>query len=907
MKRFILGLIIFLAKILLKIRYRVSYKGFDTVKKELKGSKKGILFLANHPAVIVDPLITSIPLIENFQTRPLVIEYMYYNPAFHGVMKLIGALPIPNFSTSFNVIKVERAKKSMNEIHQALNKGESFLIYPSGTTKVTGREILGGAFAVANIIQENQDLHICCIRTEGLWGSAFSRALTNGDSVDLQSVFTKAFWTTLKNLIFFVPKRNITCTYELVDKTFPYKGAKNEINEYLENWFNRPYEDFPKKEEPIQLVSYSAYGIELPQIQPAKEESIDTSDLSKELQDDVLEKIALLSKRPKSEIKLSHKLSEDLGLDSLDMAELLAFLEERFDVSGIVPGDLTSVTRVLLVASHKFTRKEEKEPEWNLKSWNKKKKQKRLFLQEGKTIIEVFFKQCDDHLFRVVAADTVSGIWRYIGIKLAVILLSEKLPKLPGTRVGILMPATMITQVLILALQLAKKTPVMINWTTGAKHLSTVIDAAQIKSVITSWAFIDNLDNVDFSPIQNIVTILEEVKIEISLRKKLKGLFLALLPTNILKQFSSFDGLKDVKPQDEAVLLFTSGTESLPKGVPLTHYNILQDQRATIQCLSLYSDDILLSNLPPFHSFGFTVTGIMPILIGMKTVFYPNPTEAKRIAKGIGRWKPSILCSAPTFLKNILLAADQKSCASLRLIVSGAEKAPEELFHIIQDRCPQVTFAEGYGITECSPVLTVNADGSEGKGVGKAINGTFVQVVNPENHEESIPDGHTGLILVYGPQVFSGYLNKSITSPFVEKEGIFWYNTGDLGFLDNEKNLHLCGRLKRFIKIGGEMLSIGAVEDAIQKEFFQDTSSIPLFAVVSYSDEMSRPQLVLFSTKTLDLGLVNTKIRKQGLSNLVKISRIYQVEEIPMTATGKTAWRLLEQKLAYILEKEKGL
>jgi len=202
----------------------------------------------------------------------------------------------------------------------------------------------------------------------------------------------------------------------------------------------------------------------------------------------------------------------------------------------------------------------------------------------------------------------------------------------------------------------------------------------------------------------------------------------------------------------------------------------------------------------------------------------------------------------------------------------------------------------------------VNIEGDGGKGVGRAINGTFIQIVNPENHSESIADGNTGLILVYGPQVFSGYLNKSVASPFVEKDNVSWYNTGDLGFLDNEKNLHLCGRLKRFIKVGGEMLSIGAVEDAIQKEFFhEDTSPLPLFAVVSYSDEQSRPQLVLFSTKSLELGQVNTKIRKQGLSNLVKVSRICQIEEIPMTATGKTAWRLLEQKLAYILEQEKAL
>ena len=356
----------------------------------------------------------------------------------------------------------------------------------------------------------------------------------------------------------------------------------------------------------------------------------------------------------------------------------------------------------------------------------------------------------------------------------------------------------------------------------------------------------------------------------------------------------------------EAVILFTSGTEAMPKGVPLTHKNILSNQRSALSTLELFTEDRLLAMLPPFHSFGFVITGLLPLLSGIKVVYYPNPTDSKRLAKAIKKWGITILASAPTFVKNIFHTASKEQLSTLRLVVSGAEKAPLELFELVAKLAPQASLLEGYGITECSPVLSLNRDGNRDHGVGRPIPGVQFQVVHPEEYT-LLDQGQVGLVLAAGPNIFPGYLNLETKTPFINLFGTTWYQTGDLGRIDKEGNLILAGRLKRFVKVGGEMISLAAIEDALSEKVVEyiaktpiehhEQAEMPQIAVCAGKEDGARPKLVLFSTIPMEVLEVNQLLRQKGFSNLVKLDAVRHVEAIPVTATGKVSYRTLESMM----------
>ncbi len=881
MKRFFLRAALFVAALLLRFRYRITYKGLDDVKSLLNGKNSGCLFLPNHPAVVVDPLIVSLPLVRLFHIRPLIVEYMYYHPAFHWAVRMLNALAMPNFGSTFNALKLKRAERALKTISHGLKEGDRFLIYPAGTTKFQAKEVVGGAFGVHQLVSENPDVTVVLVRITGLWGSSFSRATTLGETPNSKEIIKKNLWTVLKNLFFFVPKRNVLVEFEVAPNDFPKNADKQEFNRYLEAWYNKP---FGPEGEPLSLVSYAFWKEELLEIKKAPVEKVDLSSISDEVKKQIVEKVASLAKVPVSQVLPDLKLIEHLGLDSLDHAELISFLEEQFNVTGIAPQNLTTVGRLFLVASGGFQTEESIDHRYNMKGWNKKRAHTPLELAEGATIPEVFMNACNDHLDEVACADPLSGPMSYYKCKRGVLLLAKRLKELEGEKIGILLPASNISYILVIACQLAGKIPVMINWTVGGKHLDTVVTVSGIKVVLSSWTFLDALENTDISSLEPLLVVLEELKADISLLDLMKASIQAFGKTSVPAQ----------DPDSTAVILFTSGTESMPKGVPLTHRNILFDLRSSLKTVTLYQDDTLLAMLPPFHSFGFSVTGLLPLLSRLKVVYYPNPTDSKRLAKAIERWKSTVLCSAPTFLKNILQFAKGADTSSLRMLISGAEKAPEELMSMLSKVCPQALFVEGYGITECSPVISANVSGDRKKGVGKAVEGVELKIVDPEHLDKDKKVFETGLILVSGPNVFSGYLNKGIHDPFIQRDGKCWYQTGDLGMLDNEQNLILSGRLKRFIKIGGEMISLTAVEEILS---LQLDSSLDKFAVMTDGDLLGKVSLVLFTTHKLEAQEINQILRKGGCSNLVKIDRVINLKEIPQTATGKIAYRELDKLL----------
>jgi long-chain-fatty-acid--[acyl-carrier-protein] ligase len=434
---------------------------------------------------------------------------------------------------------------------------------------------------------------------------------------------------------------------------------------------------------------------------------------------------------------------------------------------------------------------------------------------------------------------------------------------------------------------MAGKLPVMLNWTTGPGNLAHAAKVMGLTHVMTSRRFIDRL----------ALTI--EGTEYIYLEDLRKGISKAEMMTTFLSThlFGVNMGrdLPHPSPDDPAVVLFTSGSEKAPKAVPLTHRNILSNITSGLAALKPTRKDSLLAILPPFHSFGLTTTMLLPLLTGYKVVHHADPTDAAGLARKIRAYRPSSLYLTPTFLTYILDRAAEGDLESLVTVVTGAEKTPAALFRKMAEKAPAATLYEGYGITECSPIVSMNAPGASKKGtIGRPIPGVKIKVVDYESHAPLSP-GTMGMLLVSAPSVFPGYLAYEGDSPFLEMEGTRWYITGDMGCLDEEGFIHFSGRLKRFLKAGGEMISLPALEEPLAQKY-PPTQEGPRMAVEGVEHEGGRT-IVLFSTEEITVRVANELLAEKGLKGILRIDRVERVDSIPLLGTGKTDYKVLRKRI----------
>lgn len=888
-----------LLRLTLLFRYRITYKGLENLTPENLNRKGGILFLPNHPTVLIDPIIVTMGVWRKFPIRPMVVEYMYYKPFVNKLLKLVDGLPVPSFSEGNNSLKRKKNETMMKTVIDDLRKGDNFLIYPGGGLKQTALEVIGANSAVHRLVQEVPEANVVLVRIKGLWGSSFSRAFT-GKTPAMVATVVHGLKAILKNFLFFIPKREVIVEFVPAPADFPYKSSRLEFNRYLENWYNLPDGLSDQKiGDSLMLISYSRFKEEIPELfkpKTLKEEKIKLDKIPQAVKDKVTAEIARIANTEPSKITPELDLGANLGLDSLDIAELHAFLNSQYDVSGFPIQELTTVGKTFAIAARQLTFEEgvEEADALNLKQWFKQLPYERCTLAEGKTIPEIFLNNCDRMGSRVACADLRSGVLTYSQLKMRTLLLADYMRTLPGDYVGILLPASVPAYICVLACQLAGKIPLMVNWTIGPRHLESVVQLANPQVILSSWAFIDRLDNVDFNGIDDKMVMLEDARRDFGLKAKLKALFWSKRSTSaILKHFNIDKKTKD----DIAALLFTSGTENMPKGVPLSHENILSNHRDSLNLVELNSNDCMFGFLPPFHAFGLNLCGLLPLLSGIKVCFSPDPTNGKQLMDNLVRWGVTAFCSAPTFVKNMLKAAKKEQLEKLRLCLTGAEKTPPELVSMMESFGKKEILSEGYGITECGPVLTLNVPGQPIVGVGKPLPSVKLLVVDQETYTP-LPIGERGMILAKGPNVFAGYLNPSQKSPFVQIDGENWYITGDLGFLDQENHLTISGRKKRFIKIGGEMISLTAIENAIlemahTKNLLVDTEG-PAVAVSAKEEDGEKAKIYLFTRFPTTLEEINEQLKSSGFSNLVKVSSVVEMDEIPIMGTGKVNYRLLE-------------
>jgi long-chain-fatty-acid--[acyl-carrier-protein] ligase len=511
---------------------------------------------------------------------------------------------------------------------------------------------------------------------------------------------------------------------------------------------------------------------------------------------------------------------------------------------------------------------------------------RRPAVPDGDTIPEVFLKQAASGPSRPSLADQSGGVRRYRDIVLGILALKPEIEKLEGDYLGLMFPASAGVGVLYLATLFAGKTPVMLNWTVGERNLAHALDLLGIRHVLTADALLRKLkeQGVALEAVADRFLTVETLAPRISKMAKLSALLQSRL---------SWRALRRAKVPATAVVLFTSGSESLPKAVPLTHGNLLGNLRDVMSVVSLTPAERLLAFLPPFHSFGLTGNLLLPLLSGVPAAFHPNPTEGAALAKMAEAYRASILMGTPTFLKGIVAAADDAQLAPLRLVVTGAEKCPDALYETLARRKPGLVVIEGYGITECSPFVSVNRVESPRPGtVGKLLPGVEGVIREVEGGGRAA-EGKPGMLLVRGKSIFGGYLNFEGPSPFETFEGKTWYRTGDLLRMEPDGSLVFAGRLKRFVKIGGEMVSLPAIEDVLMARFQDPDAKEPELAVESAGSEEA-PELSLFTTQELTREAANAAIREAGLSPIHHVRKVVRVEKIPLLGTGKTDYRALK-------------
>jgi acyl-[acyl-carrier-protein]-phospholipid O-acyltransferase/long-chain-fatty-acid--[acyl-carrier-protein] ligase len=460
----------------------------------------------------------------------------------------------------------------------------------------------------------------------------------------------------------------------------------------------------------------------------------------------------------------------------------------------------------------------------------------------------------------------------------------------PDERIAIILPASKGSMVANLAVTLANKVPVDLNFTIGRAANESCSKRANLRVAISATQFMERLK--DF-PWPERILKLDELMPRMKRQIIFWWIMSLLVPAGLLLRL-----LKIPKEggHREAVLLFTSGSTGEPKGAVMSHRNVVGNVSQFRQLLDAMKEDAILASLPFFHTFGSTVTLWYPLIEGVRIVTYPNPLEAAKNAALIERYKLTLLLATPTFLRGYLRKVEPDRLRSLRLVITGAEKLPNDLAKTFEERFKQKVF-EGYGLTETSPVVSVNLPepqptkpGEQGQpssrsgSVGKMAPGIAAEIREPET-DGKLSLHETGMLWLRGVNIFEGYLHDPERTADVLQNG--WLKTGDLGRFDEDGFLYIEGRLSRFSKIGGEMVPHEAIESKIVDLLGLAGRDERPIAIMGVQDEAKGEALVLLSAVDVDLAELRSKLHDAGVPNLWIPKQLQRVESIPVLASGK--------------------
>ncbi len=469
----------------------------------------------------------------------------------------------------------------------------------------------------------------------------------------------------------------------------------------------------------------------------------------------------------------------------------------------------------------------------------------------------------------------------YTGLIRAAFVLGRKIADMtePGERVGILLPSSGGVVVTYFGLHAHGRVPVMLNFTSGLSNIKAAIKAAGLKKILSAKRFVNQakLDDLieELAKVTEVVW-LDDVRKTIGLQDKLYGLMAGIMP----RQFRV-----KTEPSSTGVILFTSGSFGAPKGVVLSQWNLVANCRQTGQFIDLNPEWVMFNPLPTFHCFGLTGGVLLPLLNGMKAFQYPSPLHAKQIVELLPDVKASILFATDTFLNQYARVASPDDFATLQFVVAGAERVRPETHHLFNTRFHGLKLLEGYGATEAAPIVAVNHPDHNRPGtVGQMMPGMEWRI----DPVDGIPDG--GRLFLRGPNVMQGYLSPD-DPDIVEPLAGGWHDTGDIVDIDKDGYVSILGRIKRFAKIGGEMVSLTAVEGLASAVWPEARH-----AVVSIPDARKGEKLVLVTDhRDADLARLAEWARSHGAPELAVPKKIIRVAEVPILGTGKTDYVSVQQ------------
>jgi acyl-[acyl-carrier-protein]-phospholipid O-acyltransferase/long-chain-fatty-acid--[acyl-carrier-protein] ligase len=484
------------------------------------------------------------------------------------------------------------------------------------------------------------------------------------------------------------------------------------------------------------------------------------------------------------------------------------------------------------------------------------------------------------------------------------IILSRLLRrKLADTRfVGIFLPPSVGAVLANLSVSGLGRIPVNLNYTVGLEVLDNCITQCGIRQVITSRQF---TEKIKLEPHAELV-FLEDLRSQVGTSDKFSGLVGRFLPAGLVTRL--FFDVRQIAMDELATVIFSSGSTGIPKGVMLTHHNIISNIESVVQTVDCTERDRVMGVLPLFHSFGYTVSMWLPLRIGASAVYHYSPLEAEVIGKMVREQQATIFLSTATFLRNYIRKCGADDFRSVRIIMCGAEKLPMQVADQFERKFG-IRPLEGYGCTELSPAVSANRPDVERRGgrqvghkpgtIGHPMPGIAVRIAHPETLEP-LPIGQEGLLLVKGPNVMKGYLNRPDLTAEAIRDG--WYCTGDIARLDEDGFLTITDRISRFSKIGGEMVPHAKIENEIHR--ILDTHE-QLCVVVGVPDERKGERLVVIHVPLpISVDELWHKLSQSGLPPLWIPSRsaFFEVSNLLVLGSGKLDLKgikaIAHQKLA---------
>jgi len=659
-----------LAKILLRLRYGIKIKGLDDIKSR---GKSRILFLPNHPALIDPAIIVSI-LHKDFFPHSLAVEFRLANPLIAWISKRFGARLIPDIPRAGSAASTV-IKEVLSESIEYLRSGGNFLLYPAGHLKRSYQEEIRATSAVEVILEHVPDVRVVLVRQNGLWGSSFSWA--SGKNPDLMFNLKQALKYLFLNGLFFMPRRPVQIEF-VEPKNFPRAADRITMNRFMNRFLEDFYNANASRNTYAPYLFYEKGGIGIrPEPEYVK------IDWKKYTVPETTQKLVIEFLRQftgQTDLKKDQRLAYDLGLDSLAVAEVIAWLEKEFGFSQVDVDSLNTVGDIMLAAMGKGVASDTVPLKPASQRWLREPSSNTpLTIAEGSTITEVFLNQAKRNPAKIIIADQTSGEKTYHDLIAAIMVLKPLIKALPGSHIGIMLPASVGATTVYLATLFAGKIPVMVNWTVGSRNMVHSLNLIGVNNVLTASVLVNRLSmqGINLEQLSDRFVFLEDLRSKISYKSKISA---------YLRSRLTWSSLKHPKMTDTAVILFTSGSESLPKAVPLSHYNIMTNIRDIPSMVTVMEKDVLIGILPPFHSFGITATIVLPLCMGIRTVYNPNPTEALTIARLIEEYRVSLMVGTPTFLNGIVKASSSRQLQTLRFVISGAEKCPAAVYESINER-----------------------------------------------------------------------------------------------------------------------------------------------------------------------------------------------------------------------------